>query len=995
MSANVFETDEGNSAVNDKNQVLVAGDDPIDSDDELDQLMEDFEMSESDDEDDGEQEEKLFLSSSEEEYDEDGIPIEDDYGDNYDFRDALRSAGNFRVKNKSKTITKSTKSYWKRKMMRSTNRELDPEVRQNLSLANEAFVRNDFQVAMNLYLEVIKKDPKNFSAYKTLGEIYKQEGRLNKCCNYWLLAANIHPWDSQFWSNVAELSTELGHIDQAIYCYSRAINSNTSKSSRYILERAILYREKKQYGRALEGFQRVRQLYPTDSNIVKNLASVYVEQKRINDAINLYMKILDYNINPSNTNQAGTPQQKQPKFGWAELNILLELYIQQHSWRNGIKVTKIVARWIQDRTDEKWWDDNDDDSEFDQKRRFEFIDKLSDPKTREVAIKKFYDLPIDIRFKIGTLRLGLGHKDEAMRHFEFLLDETDDISDLYFETGKILEENGYFEDALQFLIKAAQNEEFEGSTELIILLGKCFLETEDYVQAKQAYESLLSIDKDNLDYKISLAEAEYHLGNTEHARILLVEVAAKRGKEDRAKSDKGDAESEGEDHIMDGDHDDILNNSSLIRNEKLTARSKKLTDQERFEFENNAKKKVLEKYRSMKRLEESINSEADEKIAIKTWIQLAYQLLEIFIGVKSFFPRDKNRQFKGIILYRRKQDLGIDEKLARVYNLYAGIGNDGNENYSRQFLTSKVEYRGISYDEWFKIFTQYAILVLNYDHDYENANQMIEISMNVSVFIQDKVKESMLRLVKLIIGLKKNDMNIITTFIRYFLITNQFSPFIYKFFMCCFSSGMVSWEHFTNYNHQKFFLRQLKAFDSIITGKKIVGMATITSDVKDISFKNDHIDLLYVYANLLGGSRSYISSIVYLNRAYKEYNQDPMVCLMLGLAHVHRSMQRLSTNRHLQLLQGVSYLLEYKEATEKEATDYELQEVQYNFGRFFHMIGLTSLAVDFYEKVLEFNGKIDVAYDLSVEAAYNLALIYNINGNSLLARDLTEKYLTI
>ena len=37
-----------------------------------------------------------------------------------------------------------------------------------------------------------------------------------------------------------------------------------------------------------------------------------------------------------------------------------------------------------------------------------------------------------------------------------------------------------------------------------------------------------------------------------------------------------------------------------------------------------------------------------------------------------------------------------------------------------------------------------------------------------------------------------------------------------------------------------------------------------------------------------------------------------MLCLILGLGHLHRSMQRLSANRHIQLLQGISYILEYK-----------------------------------------------------------------------------------
>ena len=107
-------------------------------------------------------------------------------------------------------------------------------------------------------------------------------------------------------------------------------------------------------------------------------------------------------------------------------------------------------------------------------------------------------------------------------------------------------------------------------------------------------------------------------------------------------------------------------------------------------------------------------------------------------------------------------------------------------------------------------------------------------------------------------------------------------------------------------------------------------------------------------------------------------------------------MQRLSTNRHIQILQGLSYLLEYQQLKEKSSTVYDVQEINYNFGRLFHMLGLLSEAVEFYEKVLKMHKQIDDKnYDLLVEAAYNLSLIYNINGNSKLASDLIEKYLTI
>jgi len=97
------------------------------------------------------------------------------------------------------------------------------------------------------------------------------------------------------------------------------------------------------------------------------------------------------------------------------------------------------------------------------------------------------------------------------------------------------------------------------------------------------------------------------------------------------------------------------------------------------------------------------------------------------------------------------------------------------------------------------------------------------------------------------------------------------------------------------------------------------------------------------------------------------------------------------------LLQGISYLLEYKESREKGATIYEKQEIEYNFGRLFHMLGLPTLAIHHYTKVLGYHDDLidDPTYDMLMEAAYNLSLIYTINGNTALAHSIYDKYLTI
>lgn len=889
---------------------------------------------------------------------------DDDLGEGYNFRETLKAASGFKLRKKP-----TSKQYARRRLIRDTHRDLDPEVRDFLSKANEAFVKQDLKTAKKYYEEVIQRDSKNFNAYKTLGEINQMQGNKNRCCNLWFVAAQIRPWDGHFWGSVAELSSELGHTDQAIYCYNHAIAAkHLGNNPQHILERSLLYKQKKQYGRALEGFQKVHQIYPTDSSIIKHLASVYVEQKRLNDAISLYMRILDHNMHPApHTNQY-------PRFTWSELNILCELYITQHSWRVGIKVIKLVARWMQKRMNEMWWDDQDDDAEFDGRRPAVVVKKS--PGQYDECMGKPHDLPIDIRYKLGYFRLELDQKEEALVHFEFLFtQERAEVADLFFEAGRTLEAQGHYEEALRYMKELAL---VDNSSDLGMLMGKCYLEVGDYDNAKNTLFHVLKSEPHNVDLKLTLIEALYHTGDMETAAKLMEEVSSAQGKNEP----EGDIPPQ-----MDDENLALIRNTNYYKN----VRSKKLTEEERIEIENNATRLVTDKFNRMQRLQEAIAS--GHKVAASAWMKIASQLIEMFMGVRSFFPKNRKTTFKGIVMYKRRKHMAIDDKLARLYNLYEGITENDN---ARMELTSLKEFRGLSYDEWLYVFVQYAFLLRHFESNIDEAIQLLEVALDVSVFVQDKTRSMLLRIARLALGMLQEDHVTVSNNVRYLLTSSQFSPTIYDFFMCCFGSGVGAWAAFSNYNHQKYFLRHLKAFDSLLTSSKVSGSAQVTVDTTNVSFTREHPQLLYIYACLLGSNRTFSSSIVYLTRAYREYNEDPTLCFMLGLAHVHRSMQRNSNNRHLQLLQGISYLLEYKTAREVNATDYEKQEIEYNFGRMFHMLGLSTLAVKHYNNVLDFHEKLnDETYDMLMEAAYNLSLIYTINGNTQMTKYISEKYLTI
>ncbi|QLQ78759.1 hypothetical protein HG537_0B01080 [Torulaspora globosa] len=985
--------------------------------------------------DDSEQEvsiESGEASSENEEYvsEADSLLAEfSDYGemsedDEQDFMDAIREANNFKVKRRRKDKGgKSSRGL--------AARVLDPEVSLLLSQANEAFVRNDLVVAERLYNEVIKKDARNFAAYETLGEIYQLEGRLNDCCNSWFLAAHLNSSDWSFWKTVAILSADLGHIRQAIYCYSRVINLNHEEWE-CVYRRSLLYKEIGQIGRALEGFQKLHAHNPLDGNILRELAVLYVEYNRINDAIDIYMKIFEKNVErreailaasenaleSSEEESQGDEKEQQTSsdvvedeglleemklypninwkkirakykciiFDWSSLNILAELFLKLTGGEaSGIKAIKRCARWIENRQNQIFWNDLNDDSEFDNRR---FKNSKFDSLKESEKIKS-YDLPIDIRIRLGLLRLQNDNVVEALNHFQFLYDENfSDISDLYFEVALALQKAEKYKEAIDFFSPLLAVEEF-CTLELFKPLAKCYKEIEDYAMAEKYYSKIIDLEPDDLENKLALAEINYHLGNTEVFNALLAEVIKLRksqANEGLVHNEKKEESSE----PRDTSGKPLLEDSLFRRSGPRKKRTPQDAERERQEREKRITTKVLDKYGQLAIYRSGMHH--GDKSQRFLWIDTASDLVDVFSSVKNFFVKSKSKKFVGIFRKTRKFNKVIDYKIERLSKLSEGdnLLNGLPLMEERVTLTSATELRGLTYDQWFELFMELALNLARYQN-VEDGLSVIETAQEVNVFFQDPERAKIMKFVKLAIALRTEDEEALIENLRNLLNQFQFNRKVLQLFMFSLIRGQRSLDILSSTVHQKFFLRQLKAFDSVRYGKTVSGQASVTNKMVSNPEKRNSPYLHYIYAVLLYSSRGFLSALQYLVRLEQDIPDDPMVNLLMGLSHLHRSMQRLTASRHFQILHGLRYMYRYHDIRSSSYDILQKQEADYNIGRAFHLLGLVSIAVQYYNKVLN-----DYQDDkLKKHAAYNCIIIYQESGNTRLANHIMEKYLSI
>jgi general transcription factor 3C polypeptide 3 (transcription factor C subunit 4) len=295
-------------------------------------------------------------------------------------------------------------------------------------------------------------------------------------------------------------------------------------------------------------------------------------------------------------------------------------------------------------------------------------------------------------------------------------------------------------------------------------------------------------------------------------------------------------------------------------------------------------------------------------------------------------------------------------------------------------------------------------------------------------------------------ALRLHDEETLANEARWFIKEYQFVTDTYRLYAIL---GLVGGDaHKSKFNsspNMKFMLRQIKAIDYSVPGdpSQKVNQGTIPSSIYQervaISARDEQgrliaaeeLDaaLLILYGHILYAGNSFLPALNYFYRAYALDEGNPLVLLSMALCYIQQSLKRQSDNRHFQIIQGLSFMHEYRRIRERPGTTLsERQEMEFNFARVWHALGLSHLAVEGYERVLQIGEQIETertsnaqkfaskpvhegesganqnedltATEVSTEnfaseAAMALQTIFGLSGDLKAARMITEKYLII
>ncbi|THC93697.1 hypothetical protein EYZ11_006808 [Aspergillus tanneri] len=899
--------------------------------------------------------------------------------------------------------------------------EPSPEFKILHSEATAAFIDGDYDRAIDLVKRAIQINPEMFAAHSLLSEIFLAQGEKDKALTALFNGAHTRPKDPSVWAKVARMILEragndrYNSLNDVIYCYSRVIEIDP-RNYNVRFQRAAMYRELGHNGRAATEYERILRDLPHNIRALRHLAETYIDSNDVQKAVDHWTRSVKHlmSLGPEAT----------PEFSWSDINIYAELYSYLGQHEEGLKALKSLSRWFLGRKDDTMWDNFDeDDREWD-----------ADDSPRRIKADGYnpgqwsrdsygLGLPLELRIKLGLFRLKMGysHKDEALHHFEWLNPEDMsegarlyDYGDLFREVADALKDVGLLEDALRFYMPIQQTNDY-ADVSFFLAMGDCCRQLDRFEEAENCYLTVAEYDQRNIEARVQLAKLYESIEMTEQALRYVNEAVLLGRQESRSQRRRKDTRLE--QLAMEFRTADLGPGAAPLKTiapcpsedemqaapaaPALTAAPSAAVSKERSpEPEGMKTENVRYLYSKLLRLQPHIKDGHAE--ATEDWLDIADALLREFRSNRVFYPPER-----------------ID----------CDTGTASEESRQGPIPT---DYHGISFDEWLDVFLQYALVVAG-QNETDEAYDTLAAAADASVWYHSKNSTRQIHVCWFTCALRAQDEETLANEARWFIKEYQFVTDTYRLFAILSRlSGDPHRSLFHSSPNMKFMLRQIKAMDFTLpnnreggrTGKvardrvykERAALSTRDETGEAIPAEEMDVALLVLYGHILYSGNSFFPALNYFFRAYTLDDQNPAVLLSIGLCYIHHSLKRQSENRHYLIMQGLSFMHEYRRIRERKgALLPERQETEFNFARIWHMLGLAHLAVEGYKRVLALGEQIrtcesrgDVAMvdagselkpvfveDFSREAAVALQNIYALNGDLQSAQEVTAKWLVI
>lgn len=148
--------------------------------------------------------------------------------------------------------------------------------------------------AKDILIEIIDKDPGNYTAHKKLAEIYEMEGGMRKSIDEYVQCIDINKQDYDSYYKVATLLNELEKKDEAIEMLNNLLDKKP-EYSKASLDLGDLLIEKQMYKEAAGVYLEALKYSPVSYELYYNLGIVYTMLNDFKSAKEYYEKAAEIN----------------------------------------------------------------------------------------------------------------------------------------------------------------------------------------------------------------------------------------------------------------------------------------------------------------------------------------------------------------------------------------------------------------------------------------------------------------------------------------------------------------------------------------------------------------------------------------------------------------------------------------------------------------------------------------------------------------------------
>ncbi|EKM52010.1 uncharacterized protein PHACADRAFT_150922 [Phanerochaete carnosa HHB-10118-sp] len=901
---------------------------------------------------------------------------------------------------------------------------LSPDVEVLIGQGHQAFIDGKFEDTTRIMQEVIRIEPRDPRAWSVLAQCCEIKEESRKALQLRIMAAHLNQ-EAEEWEQLAKQSRREGYHQQALYCY-RKLHQLDPDNLNALWDRATLAKQLGEPRTARVSLLAILKRIPHDLTVLAELRPILIElndlelcAKLFEDAFAHYHATYPNGQVPPADPLAEQTSSPTAGFGLMEILVLADIYNILGRCEKAVETIRRGCRWLQGRAAQKFWDSNEDDREWDEPVGPNGESWRTVPHG-EVQ-PGMYPLDVNARHRLAVARIKMGDIGEGKMHADIILSqEIADYAALFTEIADAYFEREMYADAGHIYEMLGGD---AGTSSLYVLLqaAACRRMVGDLKEAVDIYEHVIQADPTHNDAKMKLAEIYEILNEPRKALDLVLQVIDSRRRKSRQGQDNDDVQTSEA-----GQGASLFEEKPRPGKDKpvKTMRPDKLSPTQLRKLEQEKEQEAVMAFGRVKELWTRMLAGDEE--ADREWMQQAEMLVESFRETRALFLTSRKEGFHGVFRRsrRRKQSEEANEE-SMASRLQLDLGRETVARKAKGASGEEFDsFRKISFDDWLRIFMQFSFN-LTRRGQYDDAQEILRHILYSNAF-QERVHLDTIRCALITCSIAAARYDTVVEQARKLVNAHQFNNEPLRILLASLASGYHATDSFLASTLSKHMLRELRSYDSALKNPdalrwnpilKRYGVGTKAEEEEDadvlegasrdesesaggsgapkLPSKESPIGVT-IYGQICLAAKSYQSAIFYLLHAYDYCPHDPVICLSLAIASMGRAMQRQADNRHHLIVQAMAFLSKYRDLRGDDAPG----EVEYNFGRAFHHLGLLSLAAKHYQHVLEQAEKktqSDPEADcgLAREAAYNLSLIYVTTGATPLAQDLYRRWLSL